>query len=83
MNIYQSANRTNNSLTKNTNRSRFQGKCNHCGKWRYRREDCWFLKNNQFRNAERANVCMPEAPNVPGNGVEEEIVLINEIPTVR
>ena len=64
-------------------RPRFQGKCNHCGRWGYKRKDCWFLKINQFRNAERANVCISVSENVPQNGVEEEVVLIIKIPTVR
>ena len=64
-------------------RSRFQGKCNHCRKQGHRREDCWFLKNNQFKNAERANIDIPVSENAPQNRIEEEVVLINKISTVR
>ena len=63
-------------------RPRFPGKCNHCRKWGYRREDCWFLKN-QFSNAERANICILVSEDVPKKRGEEEVVLINEIPTLR
>ena len=63
-------------------RSRSEGKCDHCRKWGHRREDCWFLKN-QFRKAERVNLCMPLSEDVPKNGVEEEVVLINKMPTIR
>ena len=64
MNACQNRNPTNNFTADNTNnyilprRPRFQRKCNHCRKWGHMREDCWFLKNNQFRNAERANKCV-------------------------
>ena len=63
-------------------RPRFQGKCNHRRKWGHRRKDCWFLKK-QFRNPERANICMAVSEIIPKNGVEEEVVLINKMPTMR
>ena len=82
-------NSTPNPKGNNTNKyvpsrkSRFQGKCNHCRKWGHSREGCSFLGNNQFRNAERANICMPVAENIPQNRVVEEVVLINKMCTVR
>ena len=88
-NAYQNQNPMNNSTANNTNNyvpprgPRFQGKCNHCGKWGHKREDCWFLKNNQFRNTERANVCMSVPLDLPQNRVEEEVMLINKMPTMR
>ena len=77
MNIYCNTNSNPSPIGNNTNDyippkiPRFQGKCNYCRKWGYRGENCWFLKNNQFRNAERTKV------------VEEEVVLINKMPTTR
>ena len=79
-NANPTANNTNNYVP--PRRPRVQVKCDHCGKWGHRKEDCWFLKNNQFRNAEKANVCMPVSEDVP-NGVEDEVVLINEMPTIK
>ena len=88
LNANCNTNSSSNPTVNNTNnyipyrRPRFQGKCNHYGKWGHRREDSWCLKN-QFRIAERANVCMPVSENVPKNRVEEEVVLINKMPTIR
>ena len=61
-------NNTNNYIP--PRRPRFQGNWEHCRKWEHGREDCWFLKNNQFGNIWRANVCMPVSENVPQNRVE-------------
>ena len=31
-------------------RYRFNGKCDHCGKWGHRKEYCWILKKNYVKN---------------------------------
>ena len=88
-NTNHNANSNPNPTGNNTNkyvpprRPRFQGKCGHCEIWVLRIEECWFLKNNQFRHAEKVNVCKPAPPDVPQNGVEEKVVPINKMPTVR
>ena len=88
LNAYQNRNTTNIPTANYTNsyvpprRPRFPGKCDHCRKWGHKCKDCWLLKN-QLRNSEKANVYIPATNNVEETGVEEEVVLINKMPTMK
>ena len=63
-------------------RYRFNGKCDHCGKWSHRTEDYWILKKElrAKQECEKAGIMWTTVPN---NYVEDKVVLINEMPVVE
>ena len=52
-------------IIKKGNKGRFfKGRCNHCGKYRHKKTDCWDLTNKQEKSQESERKVQKDKPNV-------------------